>query len=121
MNGVPSITDTNSPFDQPVFALSKQVQLRWPMQFGYNKYICLLGDLHIEQSLLVMHGEIIKGSGLDTIMQHANLSTIGTSAIIDANHIKRSRYCLQVSAVVIYRLLKTAHSESGSNLVPFIG
>ena len=96
--------------DQPVFAHSKQLQLRLPMEFGLDKYICLLGDLHIEQSLLVMHGELIKGSGLDTIMQHANLSTIGTAAaIVDANHIKRSRYCSQVSVVTIYKLLKAAH------------
>ena len=105
--------------DQPDFALSKQLQLRLPMEFGYDKYICLLGDLHIEQSLLVMHGEIIKGSGLDTMMQHANLSTIGTAAaIVDANHIKRSRYCSQVSVVTIYKLLKAAHLESGSDLPP---
>ena len=105
--------------DQPVFALSKELQLRLPLLFGHDKYICLLGDLHIEQSLLVMHGKLIRGSGLDTIMQHSDLSTIGgATALVDVNHIKRSRYCLQISVVAIYRLLKAAHFESKSHLQP---
>ena len=66
-----------------------------------------------------MHGNLIKGSGLDTIMQHAELSTTGTSTIIDVNDIKRTRYCLQVSAAALYKLLKLAHSESNSVLSPF--
>ena len=99
--------------DQPVFALSKELQLRLPLIFGHDKYLSLLGDLHIEQSLLVMHGDLIKGSGLDTVMQHSNLSTIGgTSALVDVNHIKRSRYCLQVSSVVIYRPLQAFEKSS---------
>ena len=59
--------------DQPVCALSKEVQIRHPSVFGRDKYVCLLGDLHIEQSLLNMHGEIIKGSGLET---HGGLESI---------------------------------------------
>ena len=86
---------------QPVFALSEEVQLRHPSVFGRDKYVCLLGDLHIEQSLLVMHGEIIKGSGLETMMASSNLSTIGVSTIGDINDIKRSRYCLHVAVVAI--------------------
>ena len=106
--------------DQPVFALSKELQLRLPQMFGYDKYICMLGDLHIEQSLLVMHGQLIKGSGLDSIMSNTNLSTAGgTTALVDVNHIKRSRYCLQVSVIVVYKLLKAAHLESQSSLTLF--
>lgn len=92
-----------------------QVQLCHPTIFGPGKYICLLGDLHIEQSLLGMNGEIIRGSGLDSVMAHANLSTTGTSTIVDVNDIKRSRYCLQVALCVIYRLLKDAHTKSQSD------
>ena len=88
--------------DQPVFALSKELQLRLPLMFGPDRYTCLLGDLHIERSLLGMHGDVIKGSGPDTIMQHSTLSTVGgATAMVDVNRIKRSRYCLQVSVVTI--------------------
>ena len=75
--------------DQPVFALSLEVKLRDHRNFGKDNYVCLLGDLHIEHSLLAVRGNLIKGrSGLDTIMQHADLSTTGTSTIIDVNDIK---------------------------------
>ena len=78
--------------DQPVFAFSKEVQLLDPT--GPDKYVCLLGDLHIEQSLLGLHIDIIKGSALDTVMNNANLSSTGTSMIVDVNDVKRFRYCL---------------------------
>ena len=65
-----------------------------------------------------MHGEIIKGSGLECILEQQKLSTIGTSSIVDANDIKRSRYCLQVSLCAIYWLLKDAHKKIESCLSP---
>ena len=87
--------------DQSVYAISKEVQIRYPSEFGPEKYICTLGDLHMEQTGLLVHGDFIKGSGLDTLFLHSNLSTDGTSAVVDVNDIKRSRYCLQVSVVFI--------------------
>ena len=68
--------------------------------------------------MLIMHGEIIKGPGLECILEQQKLSTIGTSSIVDANDIKRSRYCLQVSLCAIYRLLKDEHKKSESCLSP---
>ena len=47
--------------DQPVYAYSKEVQWRHPTIFDHGKYICLLGDLYIEQSILGLHGDLIKG------------------------------------------------------------
>ena len=66
-----------------------------------------------------MHGDLIKGSGLDSILAHTNLSTIETSIIVNVNNIKRSRYCLQVAICVIYKLLKEAHVDSQSILSLF--
>ena len=50
-----------------------------------------------------------EGSGLESVLAHTNLSTIGTSTIVDVNNIKRSRYCLQVAICLIYKLLNEAH------------
>ena len=94
--------------DCPVYALSKQVQWQDPENFGVDKYVCLFGDLHIEIELLRIHGELIKGSCLDSILESVNLSTMGTSSIIDVNNNKRARYCLQVASCVLYKLLKDA-------------
>ena len=53
--------------------------------------ICLLRDLHIEKSKLGLHRDLIKESGLDSVLAHKNLSTISTSTIVDASNIKRCR------------------------------
>ena len=105
--------------DQPVYALSKEVQIRYPETFGDERYITLLGDLHTEHTVLQMHGKLIKGSGLDSVLFHSDLSTQGTSAIVDVNDIKRARYCMQVSLTSIYGLLNKAYEESGSELQIF--
>ena len=80
--------------DQPVYALTKEVQWRYPLKF--QRYFSLMGALHIEQSFLIIHGQLIKGSGLENILNSNNFSLIGTSSIVDVNHIKRARYCMTV-------------------------
>ena len=78
------------------------------------------GGLHIEQSLLVVLGEVTSGSGLAEILENNDLSLIATStAILDVNNIKRSRCCLQVSLCAIYKKLKEAHTSSNSPLPIF--
>ena len=52
--------------DQPVYALTKTLQYNFPDQF--LNYFALFGQLHIEQALLIIHGILIKGSGLSEIM-----------------------------------------------------
>ena len=81
--------------------------------------MCLLGDLHIEQAVQSLHGILIKGSGLDAVISRSELSTSGTSTIVDVNDLKRTRYCIQVSAGAIYMLLKDAHMRSGSQVDVF--
>ena len=66
---------------------------------------------------LLIHGNFIRRSGLNTLLLHSKLSTDGTSFVVDVNDIKRSSYCKQVSVVVIYPFLKKAHVESGSVLL----
>ena len=100
--------------DQPVYAISKEVQICYPSEFGPEKYICALGDLHMGHTGLLVYSDFIKGSGLE-IVPHLKL-TDGTSAAVDVSDINHSRYCLQVSVVVIYTLLKKAHVENGNPL-----
>ena len=80
--------------DQPVYALTKEIQWRFPEEFGPNSYFTLLGGLHFEQCMLAILGELIKGSGLYEILKNNGLSLIGTGAVINANHVKQARYCL---------------------------
>ena len=104
--------------DQPVFALTKEIQFRKPDLFGSDKYLSPLGGLHIEHCLLCIHGELIKGSRLYEILATNNLSIICTGAVVNANHIKQARYCLQVAVCSIYMKLREAHKNAESSLTP---
>ena len=101
--------------DQPIFALTKELMIRFPDKFGPDKYFCLFASLYIEKSLLIICGRVIKGSGLDESMYTCGLSIVGADSLVTVNNIKRARYCLQVGACVIYSKLKQAHRDSRSD------
>ena len=84
--------------DQPVYVLTKEIQWRFPEKFDPNSYFTLFGGLHFEQCMLVIHGDVNKGSSLYEILKNNGLSIISTGAVVNANHVKQARYCLQVSA-----------------------
>ena len=98
--------------DQPVYALTKQIQWKYPLEF--ESYFSLFGGLHIEQSMLA--GELIISSRLPAILEICGLSIIGTDAALNINHIKRASYYLQVSLSVIYKKLREAHINSASTI-----
>ena len=54
-------------------------------------YFPLFGQIHIEQCLLVIHGKMIKGSGLLEILSENKFSMVELSAVVDVNNIKRAR------------------------------
>ena len=90
-------------YDQPVYALTKEIQWRYPKEFGNTLYFSLFGGLHIEKILLIIHGELVKGSGLNKVLSASNISMIGTEAMINVNHIKQARYSMQVLMCAIYK------------------
>ena len=90
--------------DQPVYALTKKLQYLFPEEFA--NYFALFGQLHIEQALLIIHGLLIKGSGLHEILTQNKFSTIGMGAAVDVNNIKRARYALQLSLCALFMMLE---------------
>ena len=80
--------------DQPVYALTKEVQYRFAEEF--HDYFAMFVGLHIEQCLLKIHGQLIAGNGLPEVLNQCSLATTGLDAVVDVNHIKRARYCVQV-------------------------
>ena len=100
--------------DQPVYALTKQIQWRYPELFGNSQYFSLFWGLHIEKALLIVHGEFIKGSGLDKLLGQSNLSITGMeNTVVNVTHVKRCRYGLQISACAIYQqLVKAFNTKS---------
>ena len=101
--------------DQPIYALTKQLQWRYPAKF--KNYFSLFGGLHVEKSLLAMHSDFIQGSGLSKVLGIGNLSIASLqTTVLTVPDIKGAHYALQVSVCAIYQKLVEAHSLSGSSM-----
>ena len=45
-------------FDQPVFTLAKQIQCKWPEDYGEDKVVVMFGGFHIEMAALKTFGRL---------------------------------------------------------------
>lgn len=100
-------------FDQPLFAVAKQMQWSQPMQFGENKFVIMFGGLHIEQAFLKVIGSWLEGSGWTQVLEAAGVASAGTAAsFITADHIMRTRRAHQVTICALNALLENAFKNS---------
>ena len=101
--------------DQSIYAFSKQIQWSYPHDF--INYFTFFGALHMEKSLLVVHSDFVKGSGLSEVLGVCNISVSGLeNAMISVSDIKKATYALQVSVCTIYQKLAEAHAASDTVL-----
>ena len=61
-----TLNPTQTLIDQQLYALTKGLQFR--SLYLLENHCPKMGALHIEQSLLSIHGQLIEGSGLDEIL-----------------------------------------------------
>ena len=100
-----------------LIALKKKLQWAYPNEFSKDFFFAFLGGLHIEQLLLKMNGDLVKGTGMEKIIKNAGLSYVGLgTAFTDVSDIKKSRYTIQVVLACLYKMFKDAHLESGTEL-----
>ena len=50
-------------FDQPLYAIAKMIQWSWPILYGEDKFVIVLGGLHTEMAILKCPGAGLDGSG----------------------------------------------------------
>jgi hypothetical protein len=116
MNIVKNITNYLNPgqtpviaCDQPLYALSKQIQWTWPDLFGENSYVIMLGGLHIEIAALKVLGDWLENSGWTSALEQANVASPGTAdSFLKASHIGRTFYAHQVTASSLFVLMHRA-------------
>ena len=97
--------------DQPLFALAKQIQWSLP-DFNEDKFVVMLGGLHIEMACLKMLGKWLTCSGLSEVICNAGVATQGVAeSFLTASHVTRTRRAHQVTAASLYILMKKAYSE----------
>ena len=99
--------------DQPVYTLTKELQFRHPEIFSHC--FPIFGQLHIEQSLLVIHGQLIKGSGVAQILTENKFSLLGLSAVADV----KAKYTLQITLCALYIKLSEAASVGETDFSPY--
>lgn len=78
-------------FDQPLFAIAKQIQWTWPELYGENVYTVMLGGLHTEMALWSALGDILDGSGWTNVLVEAGIAKSGTAdSFLSAAHLSRT-------------------------------
>ena len=86
-NQVPVIT-----LDQPLFAIAKMIQWKWPETPGEDKYVVMFGGLHLEMALWNTVGDLLQGSGWSTALTEAEVASPGVAdSFMKATHLKRTR------------------------------
>lgn len=91
--------------DQPLYAIGKQIQWKLPELYGEDKYVVMLGPLHIEMAGLKMIGNLLEGSGWCNAIAQAEVASEGTAAsFIPASHVAKTRRAHQVTAASLYIL-----------------
>jgi hypothetical protein len=67
--------------DQPLFALAKCIQWKWPAVYGEEKFVVMFGGLHLEMGMRNTLGNLLDGSGWTGILTAVD---VGSSGIADS-------------------------------------
>lgn len=98
--------------DQSLYAIGKQIQWRFPQQFGEDKYVIMLGPLHTEMAALKVLGDFLEGSGWCNAISQAKVANKGTAdSFLKTSHVTKTRRAHQVTATTLYILQKKAFFE----------
>ena len=95
--------------DQPVYALGKQIQWRYPNE---GNIFWMLGGLHIEMTFMSAIGNWLNGSGWVEVFEHGSRFTLArVESFLYGNKVKRCRYAHQVSLAIFLQLLQEVYLE----------
>lgn len=123
MNLVKQITDHLNPqqipvlvVDQPLYDIAKKMQWTFPESLGEDKFVVMLGGLHIEMALWATMGDLLRGSGWTEALAEAGIAKTEAAAnlFLKASDPMRTRYAHQVTVVLLDSLLKRAFENSNT-------
>ena len=96
-------------FDQPLFAIAKFVQWKWPNTHEGKMHVVMLGSLHTEMALWNTVGDLLDGSGWTTALAEVRVASAGTAdSFLKVTHLTRTRHARQVTLLILHNLLKEA-------------
>ena len=89
--------------DQPLYAISKQLQWTYPEHYGCEKMFIMFGGLHVEMAAIEAISQWLDGSGWCDALVQAKVTTQGVAeSLLSANHVKRARYAHKVTAAALF-------------------
>ena len=95
--------------DQPLYALCKKLQWKFPSSVGEDECLLMLGTMHTEKMVYTLLGDWLSGSGWTTLLDKACVATRGSAqSFLAASHITRTRYAHQVTSLALFYLLQLA-------------
>ena len=99
-------------FDQPLYAIAKQIQWNWPDLYGEYKFVIMFGGLHIEIAAFKVLDEWLEDSGWTHALTQADVASSGTAnSFLKASHVTKTRRARQTTACSLYILLQAAYKE----------
>jgi len=99
-------------FDQPLFALAKQIHRKWPESYSEDQIVVMFGGLHIEMAALRTLGDWLQGSGWVEALVQAEIATAGTAdSFLRASHVLHTRRAHQVTAAALYILQHRTYND----------
>ena len=104
--------------DQPLYELAKKLQWTFPDNLGEDRFVVLLGGLHIEMALWCTLGDVLRGSGWTECLKDAGIaiSENASLALLKTGHLMKTRYAHQVTFVVMTLLLQRTYEDSGTDV-----
>ena len=93
-------------FDQPLYTIAKQIQLKWPEMYGEDKFFVMFGILHIKMAALRTLGDWLQSSGWV-----GTGTTAGTADSLRAPHVAPTRRAHQITAAALYILQYRAYNN----------
>ena len=96
----------------------KKMQWTFPDIFGEDKFVVMLGGLHIETALWNTTGDLLRLSGWPETLKKSGLVKTEAAAtdFLKAFNVMRTRYAHQVTVMVLDSLLKRAYEDSGTEI-----
>ena len=91
--------------DQPLFKLMKEIQWTWPDSFGEDRFVVILGGLHIKMSLLKCLGNLLENTGWTAALEECQIASPGTAeSFLKVAHVKKTLHAHHVTACALYAL-----------------
>ena len=101
--------------DQPLFALAKEIQWRLGGVYDEDRFVFMLGGLHVEMASWKMLGKWLTGTGWAETVCSAGVVTQGVAeSLLTASHLSRTRRAHQVTMICLYILMCRAYQEYAS-------